>query len=557
MTLLLLLLACPEPPADTDPTPPQPEESGAPHTDPPETDPPHTDPPDPTGSRLVELGVLTCANPAARAAAPYDATQPGGDWAAQPYDPRSPSLFVGGGVTVADLDGDDRLDVVLTAYDTQLLYLVQEEGYTFRSRSIELPEAPPKTVAATPVDYDGDGDLDLHVTAYQAADLLLQNDGTGLFFNRAYPTGLADDDIHRTMAASWADWDRDGDLDPFVAGYGRTSGPNGLPPGDPSRLYRHDDGDVFVDLVPGRPAPDPLLDAHTFAGTWTDPDADGWPELFLVNDFGWTWPTTLLDNQQGAFSWLVNAGVESRLENMGIGVGDLNGDQIDDFLVTAWDGFRLFESDDGQRWFETSRRRGLKPDVEHGQNVAWGAELGDVDNDGDLDAAVVFGHLAVGSNNVNPEAQPDALFLQQPDGSFVDVAPAWGLADPARNRGLLLVDLDHDGWLDLIRTDLRGPARVERARCGPEAWLEVSARQPGMNPFAIGARITIVAGGQTWVRDLRAGGTSYASAGPPEVHFGLGLRDRVDAVEIRWPDGGVDRFTGVTARQRLRVERAP
>jgi hypothetical protein len=97
--------------------------------------------------------------------------------------------------------------------------------------------------------------------------------------------------------------------------------------------------------------------------------------------------------------------------------------------------------------------------------------------------------------------------------------------------------------------------RVDLARCGDAAWLAVQLTQPGMNRDAIGARVRFVAGGRSWVRDVRAGGQSYLSSGPSEVHVGLGAVDRLDRVEIRWPDGQTTLLRDVDTRQRLRVVR--
>jgi hypothetical protein len=241
---------------------------------------------------------------------------------------------------------------------------------------------------------------------------------------------------------------------------------------------------------------------------------------------------------------------------MGVAVGDLNGDEVMDFFVTAWDGWRLFESAPGGLWFETSQARGLFPDTLGGQNVAWGTDLGDLDNDGDLDLGVAYGYLQLFSLHNNPTRQPDAVLEQLADGSFVDRAPAWGLADPGRNRSTLWVDLNRDGWLDLVRTDLRAQPTIHLGRCGDAGWLEVEVHQPGMNTFAIGARVRVVDGDQTWVRDVTAGGVGFASALPAEVHVGLGDRDHVDRVEVRWPDGAWSVMEDVPTRQRLTITRS-
>ena len=130
-----------------------------------------------------------------------------------------------------------------------------------------------------------------------------------------------------------------------------------------------------------------------------------------------------------------------------------------------------------------------------------------------------------------------------------------GIADPGVGRGFIAADLNDDGWLDLFKRDLDGPDLLYLSRCCAEGWLRVQLRDPGMNHFAIGARIEVHAGERVWWRVVTAGGLNYASSGPPEVHFGLGWTDTVDKVVVTWPDGGVTQYDGFKTRQIVRFNR--
>jgi hypothetical protein len=568
---ILLWSACaPRDPADV----PSPADTDAPSADSDTTPPvePDTDAPPPpldtdaptstlTGepATITPLPVAPCADTAPTAPL-LDVHGEALD--AQPFLPTSRSLFVGAGLAVADLDGDGWLDLVRTAYDSAVVYLGGGPAFAFTDRSSALPPLPERTAGVTPVDLDADGDLDLHVSVWQGPSVALLNDGAGAF-TLAPPSALDGRLGAEHASASFGDLDGDGDLDAFLAAYGPLNLDSGRPQGSPSSILMQDPAGTWTDVAPQRPADDPVLTAYTFSGAFLDPDRDQRPELLLLNDFGWMVPSTLLDNVDGELVWTDPVGVESRLESMGLAIGDLNDDGVDDLLMTAWGGFRLYESL-GDAWFETSAARGLLPDDARDQDVAWGAEFADLDNDGDLDAPVVFGKLAVQDESPNADAQPDALFVQGEDGRFTDVGEAWGFADTGRGRGVLAVDLDHDGWLDLITAGTQSPVRVQRGACGArtigdttgdEGWLELILRQPGSNPYAIGARVDLAAGDARWTRAVRAGGASYMASGPPDVHVGLGPHAALDELIITWPDGATTTVGPLAARQRLEITR--
>jgi len=499
-------------------------------------------------------GVQVCADPEARVA-----LGPFAERSSKQPDPSMRYLW-SAGVLVGDLDADGVHDVVSPAEPYAQLYRGQEDGgqrAVPNLRSFDLSFGAGGSMA----DYDGDGDLDVLLVRFGEPDRLLRNEGDGRFTDVTAAAGLGD--AGPSTCSSWGDVDADGDLDLFIGRYGtllddgQDVGFDEVAPevgAAPSLLYENLGDGTFLDR--SEHLPEVAHDRWTRMGGFHDLDLDGFPELVLVNDLGD--PSQILWNHAGHFEADdATAGLGSAVRGAGLGVGELDGDGIPDLLVTEWGNLSLLLSGRASGWVDHAASRRLQIDGARQQMVPWGAELVDIDNDADLDALVAFGFLQVdGFDWTNPEHQPDALYLQTDDGTFVDAAEAWGVADRGVGRGFVAADLNRDGFLDVLKRDLDGPSRLYLSRCDDNGWLNISLRQPDRpNTMAVGAMVRVWSGDSFQQRVVRAGGTGFGSGGPPEVHLGLGDLDRVDRVEIFWPDGGHSVVDDVDTRQRLTITR--
>ncbi|NCG19278.1 MAG: hypothetical protein GWP91_09730 [Rhodobacterales bacterium] len=476
----------------------------------------------------------------------------------------------GAGVVGGDFDGNGLIDLVVLSGNVA-------EGYQQTDRGVfEIAPAGydwasvNRGVGGTAVDYDADGDLDLFITRYAAPNLLLENDGYGYFTDVGEAAGLracgnclditrlCTPEYHRSTSNAWGDIDRDGDLDVVVAGHGYVDEVTlieDMGPGEPSCLFLNNGDGTFEDASDRMPQR--VHDGYTFIPSLIDINRDGWLDLYVMNDFGGKQMECNLSwNENGTFVSDNNAaGLDVNVSGMGIGIGDQNDDGELDFLVSAWGKNRyLLSLPDVGVWVDASLAKGLVGDAAINQTVAWGNELVDMDNDTDLDAVIVHGYIRTNSAP-STLGQPDGIWLKGADGNMTQVSDEWGFDHISESRGVLAADLDNNGWIDLAVPALDGPGRIYMARCGSEAWVKVKLEQTGMNLNAIGARVQLTIGDHTWERTVFAGGTSYGTGGPPEVHFGLADHDSVDKIKVIWPDGAHSVFTDVQTRQVVEIER--
>jgi hypothetical protein len=510
---------------------------------------------------LLESGeAVVCAEPELRTTlGPYFELDAGAGWANQ----EDPSVQYGRGVAVADFSGDGVYDIFIPNLGRDQLYIGQSDGSlideaedrfdSFSDMSTQLSQA------AYAVDVDDDGDLDLFVANRGDRNRVHLNDGSGNFTDAS--VGMAAQGS-ASLASTFMDINGDGHLDMFVSAHflGPSEGWSLEDPGDatPAELYLSNGDGTYRDI--SHKLPEAALLGYTNAAGLLDIDQDGLVELYVANDFGalthhnHLYRITPTGNTVEFTDISEETGTELQIFGMGIAYADLNGDSLPELLITSWDELVLLESTPGAPYFDSAVSRGITH--EYGlRDVAWGPEFGDLDNDGDEDLYVVFGYLEYGEEDglANPVEQPDALFVQQEDGTFTQEAEAWGLDNASVGRGFSFVDLNFDGFLDIILRDLNGPTVISMARCDSSTWLELRLRQPAPNVGTIGARVEAYVDGRVMTRWVVLGNNNFSGSSMTDVHFGLGGAEYLDLLVVYWPGGEISRFENILGNRLISI----
>ena len=497
------------------------------------------------------------------------------------------AVDVGAGAIIFDFNNDGLHDIYITNNDgPNVLYRNNGDGTFTNVAAVAGVEdiGEGETNGACAADYDNDGDQDIFVTKF-GPSRLFRNNGDGTFADVTADSFVQVNQESRSMGCAWGDFDRDGYLDLAVVTHVRLS-PNEeifganieeirqtkefLELHDPLALYHNEGDGTFTDVT--TLLGDPTVKAPTgylgslwgsgFQPGWVDYDNDGDPDLYVVNDFGdKVQPNVLWRNDgpaaDGRWTFLdvsesSGAGVE--MFGMGLAVGDYNLDGfLDMFMTNIGDNVLLANKGYDLGFSATQRQAGVAVGgLLEGVRVTWGASFFDYDNDRDEDLYVVSGWLNV-DNVYNPEGQSNVLLRNEGNGTFTDVSPGSGADDAGVGRTGLYLDYNGDGCLDLFVANLRQRPRLLKNVCDSgNSWLEVKLVGTLSNRDGVGARVTVVAGTWTLMREISAGG-SQMGQNMMEAHFGLGPARRADYVLVRWPSGRVQVVHDVAVNQRITV----
>lgn len=493
---------------------------------------------------------------------------------------------MGNGAALIDFDQDGRLDLYLLngagPASTAVNRLLRQEA-DGRFRDVSAGSGVDVAGFGSGVavgDVTNDGLPDLFVSEYGGLRLFI-NDGGGRFHDATVESGLAGRGWG--SSASLVDYDRDGWLDLVVVNYvvynadsicyaqdgTRDFCAPAEFPSAPATLFRNT----------GRGASPRFEDVSAASGLAALPgaglgvlcadfDGDGWDDIFVAND---QQPNRLwINRHDGTFvDEAVVRGVAltvigATAANMGVAWGDVDGDGLSDLFVTH------LEMETHTLWKQGPRGSFLDQSAAAGltgaeRSTGFGTVLADFDLDGDLDLAWVNGRVFAGPpappGAVPPfwrrYAQTNALLENDGAGRFRSIAADnrafCGKANVA--RPLCAGDLDNDGDVDLVAGTTAGRVLLlENVAPRRGHWLTVRALDPALSRDAIGAVVTVTAGGRSWQRHLQPG-SSYLSSHDPRAHFGIGDTETVDALDVRWPDGMRERFPGGSADRAIKVRR--
>jgi hypothetical protein len=413
-------------------------------------------------------------------------------------------------------------------------------------------------------DFDNDGDPDVFVSAL-GQSLLFQNTN-GVFRDITKEAGLSGPNEFSTSAA-WLDYDKDGNLDLYVANYVQWTPETDIRctldgaeksyctpesyKGSSARLWRNKGNSSFQDVTKETG----LLDATSkgLGVSVLDANQDSWPDLLLAND---TQPNRLYINsgkgtftEKGVMAGIAYSELGNARAGMGVAVGDYDRSGFPSVLITNFSSemLALYHNEGNGLFVDEAPRSAV------GRSslltLGFGCFFYDYDLDGWLDIFVANGHIEQGIERIQSKiryAQPPHLFRNAGGGKFEEVTKTMGAAfnKPLVARGAAHGDFDNDGDLDIVMTTNDGPAVLLRNDGATNRSVRLRLVGTRSNRDGLGAVVTVKVGNETQTA-MAQSGSSYLSQSERTLTFGVGKAQSVDSVEVRWPSGRTDRLSGV------------
>jgi enediyne biosynthesis protein E4 len=423
-------------------------------------------------------------------------------------------------------------------------------------------------------DYDGDGLPDIYLTQY-GRSILYHNNGDGTFRDVTEKAGVAAPGW--ASSAVWFDYDNDGRLDLFVCRFVDFSKGKNKWCGNrdtnerwyciprvyepmPCWLFHNNGNGTFTDVSKETGI------AEAMAKAWgvvaCDINNDGWMDLFVAND---TEPNFLFLNRKGKFEengMLAGVGYSSygrARSGMGVDAADYDQDGWADLFVSNVDQemFSLYHNNKNETFSDFATPTGIGPATK--LMSGWGVKFFDYDNDGDLDLLLCNGHPDDKiDGRVDGVKYLEPMLLYRNTGNGMKNVSAQGgtiFSRPLAGRGMAIGDFDNDGAVDvLIAVNNGTPVLLHNNAGSGNNWLGVKLVGKKSNPDAVGARLTYQAGNLQRSR-MKVGGGSYLSSHDPRIVLGIGKRQKVDWLEVKWPlpAGATQRFTGLPINRYITV----
>ena len=538
------------------------------------------------------------------------------------------NFYNGGGVALGDFTGDGLPELVLTANQGGPRLYLNLGGFRFRdvTDAAGLVEHDRWTTGVTLADVNGDGRLDIYIChaglgpgAARANTLYINQgltDSIPVFREIAAAYGVADTGY--STQAAFFDYDGDGDLDLFlirnspraVASLAVRNMRTTRDPLGGHELYRNDGGHfVNVSEQAGIYGPEIGFGLGIAVG---DLNRDGRPDVYVANDF-FERDYLYINKGDGTFDEVLDRAMTvSSYFSMGVDIADVDNDGWPDIYSSDMlpeDDYRLKTTSGFEPWelYQAKAREGFDhqlmrnmlqrnngdgtfSDIGQLAGVArtdwsWSTLIADFDLDGNKDIFVANGlakdvtsqdYIAFLGNDQTMLAAtrgqrvdfrslveamgstklPNYAFRNNGDLTFTKVSAAWGLDLPSFSNGAAYGDLDGDGAPDLVVSNVNDEPFVyrnnARTQLPANRYLQVQLTGDSANPFAIGARVTLRAGTAQFMQELEPT-RGFQSSVDYTLTFGVGKLDTLESVTVDWPSGKRSTLSRVLTNQRITI----
>jgi hypothetical protein len=524
-------------------------------------------------------------------------------------------LYMGGGIAVGDINNDGLQDLYFTGNQVSNKLYLNKGNLKFEdvTATAGIGGDDRWYTGVTMADVNTDGFLDIYCSVSgkfgTKNNQLFINNGDGTFAEKAAEYGL--DDAGNSVQATFFDYDKDGDLDLFVANYPPTPFNAAVSAysyfmrevknNETGHLYRND-GNTFTNVTNAAGVRNFGLSLSATVG---DLNNDSWPDLYISNDF--CSPDFMyINNQDGTFSEVVKqATSNTAFYGMGVDIADFNNDGYLDIFqvdmdartnrrkkanmasmnpVLFWDTVNAgFHYQYMQNCMQINS--GIVTDgVPHFSNVSritgtsstdwsWGPLFADFDNDGLKDLFVTNGTRREVNNNdyfnhlkeekitsdsylelslkIPSEKIDNFIFRNKGNLEFEQANDIWGINYKGFSNGVVYADLDNDGDLEIITNNIDDYASVfENKSSKVNNYITVKLEGDSKNKFGLGTRVFVTNQDNTQMQELTLT-RGFQSSVAPELHFGLKKNKKIEELKVVWPDGKVQILYAVSVNQKI------
>ncbi len=527
-------------------------------------------------------------------------------------------LYMGGGVSAGDINNDGLVDLYFTGNQVPNKLYLNKGNLQFEDISEKAGVSGDKRwyTGVTMADINGDGFLDIYCSVggkYSPKNnQLFLNNGDNTFTEKAEEYGI--NDIGNSVQATFLDYDKDGDLDLFVANYPPTkfNSPsfyyvyksNNIKDEETDHLYKND-GEKFIDVTNEAGVKSFGLSLSATVG---DLNNDSWPDIYISNDF-MTSDYMYINNQDGTFREVIkDATAHTAFYGMGVDISDYNNDgNLDIFQVdmdaksnrrkkanmasmnpklfweTVNSGFHYQYMqnclqlnsgvfiNDNPYYTNLSRISGMSS-----TDWSWGPLFADFDNDGLKDLFVSNGTRKEINNNdyfnnlKNLNSKKDSLlqmsqkipsekidnfiFKNNGNHNFSEANDYWGIKYKGFSNGVVYADFDNDGDLEIVTNNIDDYASFfENTSSTKNNYLKLRFKGDNKNTFGLGVRAYIQTDSVKQMQELTLT-RGFQSSVAPELHFGIGNNEIIKEIKVIWNDGKIEKLNNVNANQVLTLK---